>query len=80
MQPLRDLLLITLDEKEKKKGSLYIVEAWESAADQATVDAVGKEVKDVKVGDRIKFNPYAALSAPEETQRLIREKDVLGLL
>jgi co-chaperonin GroES (HSP10) len=74
MQPMRDLVLITLDDKETKTESgLFITKSWEDAVNTATVDEVGPDVQMVKKGDHVTINPYAVLNG-----RFIKEKDIIA--
>jgi co-chaperonin GroES (HSP10) len=74
MKPLRDLILITLDDKEQQTESgLFITKSWEDAVNTATVDEVGPEVTAVKKGDHVTINPYAVLNG-----RFIKEKDIIA--
>lgn len=77
-KPLRDLLLIKLDEKEEQTNGIFIAKAWEDPITSATVLAVGKGVKDIKEGERVHINPYAYIDLTGTTDKLIKEGDVLG--
>lgn len=60
MTPLRDNLVIKADKDDGKTASgLYVAREWEKLPHTGEVMAVGKDVTDIKVGDRVHFNRYA---------------------
>lgn len=78
MQPLRDLLLIELDEiPETTTSGIFMKKAWETPMNIATVLEVGPDTK-TKKGTRVVINPYATLETTEKRTKFIREKDVLS--
>lgn len=81
IKPLRDLLLIKLDEIAKQtKTGLYVEHGWEKTQSTATILAVGNDVKNFKKGDRVMINPYALLDVDSdgETYQFLREGDILA--
>jgi chaperonin GroES len=81
IKPLRDLLLIELDEvEEKTQSGILVQQGWEKTKHTATVLGVGNDVTHAKVGDRIIVNPYALLDSEhdEKTYQFMRERDILG--
>lgn len=80
MNPLRDCILVEVDKvEEQTKSGLYVKENWAKLPPHGVVKAIGPDVKEVKVGDRILFNRYAALQL-EGNERLITEKDVQAII
>ena len=60
IQPLADYVVAQQEEAETKTASgLYIPGGAQEKPKVAKVLAVGKEVKDVKVGDRIIYGGYS---------------------
>ena len=60
--PLRDLVVIEVDESKKQTASgLLIHEEWETLPPTGTVLAVGPEVTEVQPGDRVLFERYGAI-------------------
>ena len=56
IQPLADYVVVQADKAEEKTASgLYLTQAAQEKPDTATVVAVGKNVKNVNVGDKILF-------------------------
>lgn len=92
MKPLKDLIVIKLDEKpteRKSSAGLFLPqEKWEKPRNIATVVEVGPDVNKgvqstavmITEGKRVVFNPYAVLDTDEENTKLIREKDLLCLI
>lgn len=59
IQPLADFVVAQQEEAESKTASgLYLPEGAKEKPKIAKVLAVGKEVKDLKVGDRIIYGGY----------------------
>ena len=83
MKPLKDLIVIEMQEadKEKKVGNLWVQPPrWAKPTNVGRVLQVGPEVTSVAVDDSVLINPYAVLDTEEKFTKLIREKDVLCLL
>lgn len=83
MKPLKDLILIEMQDeaKEKKVGNLWIQPPkWAKPTNVGKVLDKGSEVTSVAVGDSILINPYAVLDTEEKLIKLVREKDVLCLI
>jgi co-chaperonin GroES (HSP10) len=68
MQPFKDLVLIEADTpKTQTKTGLLIQEAWKTLPPVGTVLAIGPEVTEVKVGDRVIFERYGAIKGYTDT-------------
>jgi chaperonin GroES len=80
MKPLRNMVYMELDERpEQTNTGIFISKSWEDTIVTGTVKAIGPEVKSVKVGDRVMFNPYAYLDIlDDERHKLIPEIDILS--
>ena len=60
IQPLRDMLTIEVDKDDSKsKSGILLAREWEKLPHTGVVKAIGSQVTDVKVGDRVHFNRYA---------------------
>lgn len=80
IQPLKDLLLIKLDERKNTTAAgIYIKEAWESAINSGEILEVGPEAT-VKKGTRVIINPYALLECGMKETFLIKEADIVGFI
>jgi chaperonin GroES len=79
--PLGSGIVVQRDEAQDKIGSIYIPETNQTRPVVGTVKAVGPEVREVKVGDRIY---YAVRGRKEVTlggvyHQIIVEADVFGV-
>lgn len=83
MKPLKDLIVIEMQEaeKEKKVGNLWVQPPkWAKPANVGKVLQKGPEVTSVAVGDSVLINPYSILDTEDKLIKLVREKDVLCLI
>ncbi|MFQ5585066.1 MAG: GroES family chaperonin, partial [Calditrichia bacterium] len=59
-KPLKDRVFVSYsDEPEKTSSGLYIPDAAKEKPQQGKIEAVGSEVKEVKVGNTILFDKYS---------------------
>jgi co-chaperonin GroES (HSP10) len=79
MKPLRDLVLIEMEEVEqvKKGGMLYAAPKWPVPENIGKVVAIGEHVSNIKVGERYIVQHYALIDTQEKQVKLIKEKDIL---
>lgn len=83
LQPLADRVVAVKEEvKSKTASGLYLPESAKEKSSVAIVKAVGKEVKDVKVGDKIVYKEYSTteLKVDGTEYLIVREEDVLATL
>ena len=82
LKPLNDRV-VAVQEKplEKTKAGILLGEAKEKPA-YAVVEAVGPEVKTVKVGDKIVFKEYSTteIKIDETDYIIVKEEDILATL
>ena len=81
IQPLADYVVAEAEEPETKTASgLYLPEKAAEKPKVAKVLAVGKEVKQVKVGDRIIYKSYSTtdVKVGADEYILVKEEDVLA--
>jgi chaperonin GroES len=81
LQPLGDYVVAQGEEAETKTASgLYLPEKATEKPKTAKVVAVGKEVKQVKVGDRIVYKSYSTteVKVGKEDYILVKEEDILA--
>jgi len=81
IQPLSDYIVAQEEEALKQtKSGLYLPEKAAEKPKVAKVLAVGKEVKQVKVGDRIVYKSYSTTEVKLEANEyiLVKEEDVLA--
>lgn len=81
LQPLGDYIVAQAEEAETKTASgLYLPEKAAEKPKTAKVVAVGKEAKQVKVGDRIVYKSYSTteVKVGSEEYILVKEEDILA--
>ena len=81
LQPLGDYVVAQAEEAESKTASgLYLPEAAKEKPKTSKVVAIGKEVKQVKVGDRIVYKSYSNtdVKVGQDDYILIKEEDILA--
>ena len=81
IQPLADYVVAQAEEAEKKTASgLYIPNSAQEKPKVAKVVAVGKDAKQVKVGDRIIYKAYSTteVKVGSDEYILVKEEDVLA--
>jgi chaperonin GroES len=81
-QPLGDRVFITYTEElERTAGGIYVPDSAKEKPQRGTVQAVGKEVKNLKVGDQVLFDKYSGskLKIDDEDCLILKEEDVLGV-
>ena len=76
IQPLKANVVAQLEEAESKTDSgLYLPQNAQEKPKTAKVVAVGKEVKEVKVGDRILYESYSQTEVKIGTQEYVVVKE-----
>ncbi len=81
IQPLADYVVAVSEEPETKTASgLYLPDKAAEKPKTAKVVAVGKEVKQVKMGDRIIYKSYSTtdVKVGADDYILVKEEDVLA--
>ncbi|MBM4132896.1 MAG: co-chaperone GroES [Nitrospira sp.] len=81
-QPLGDRVFVTYtEEMERTAGGIYVPETAKEKPQRGTVQATGKDVKDLKVGDQVLFDKYSGskLHIDGEDCLILKEEDILGI-
>ena len=81
ISPLGERIVATEVEAESKTASgLYLPDGAKEKSKTAAVVAVGKGVKDVKIGDKIIYKEYSTTEVKIDGVEyiIIKEEDVLG--
>ena len=82
LKPLADRIVAVREEAENKTASgLYLPDGAKEKPVIAKVVAVGKGVKEVKVGDRIVYKEYTTteVKAAGQEYLIVKEEDVLAV-
>lgn len=81
-QPLGDRVFVTYtEEMDRTAGGIYVPDSAKEKPQRGTVQAVGKKVENVKVGDQVLFDKYSGskLRIDDEDCLILKEEDVLGV-
>ncbi len=82
-KPLKDRVFVSYtEEMQKTAGGLYIPDSAKEKPQSGKVEAVGDDVKSLKVGDKILFDKYSGskINIDNADYLIIKEEDVLGIL
>jgi chaperonin GroES len=82
-KPLGDRVFIKfLEEMERTPGGIYIPEAAKEKPQKGKVEAVGKDVEEVKVGDTILFDKYSGskVKIDDQDYLIVKEEEILGII
>ncbi len=82
-KPLGDRVFVKfMEEMEKTAGGIYIPDAAKEKPQRGSVEAVGKDVEEVKVGDIILFDKYAGskINIDNQDYLIVKEDEILGIL
>jgi len=82
-KPLKERVFVTYtEEMTKTAGGLYIPDTAKEKPQSGKVEAVGDEVKSLKVGDKILFDKYSGskIKLDNVDYLIVKEEDVLGVL
>lgn len=83
IKPLGERVLVKAEKTEEKTASgLYIPQTSQEKTQFAVVEAVGADVKNISVGNKILHDKYAgtALKIDNEDYLILEEKDVLAVV
>jgi chaperonin GroES len=83
VRPLKERLFVKYFEEEgRTAGGLYIPDTAKEKPQKGIVEAVGSEVKDVKVHDKVLFDKYSGskITIDDVDYLIIKEEDVLGII
>lgn len=81
LQPLGDYVVAQADEAETKtKSGIYLPQGAAEKPKTAKIIAVGKDTKQVKVGDRIVYKGYSTteVKVGSDEYILVKEEDILA--
>lgn len=82
-KPLKDRVFVKFTEEgEKTAGGLYIPDTAKEKPQKGVVEAVGSEVKEIKVGNTILFDKYSGskVTIDNDEYLIIKEEDILGIV
>lgn len=84
IKPLKERVVVKYSEEELEKtaGGIYVPDVAKEKPQRGTVEAVGSEVKEVKVGDVVLFDKYSGskIKLNDVEYLIIKEEDILGII
>lgn len=83
IKPLGERVLVKMDKvEEKTAGGIFIPQTAQEKTQIAVVEAIGDEVKTLKVGDKILHDKYAGTTFKQENEEylILNVKDVLAVI
>lgn len=83
MKPLKDRVVLKQMEAEEKTASgIILPDEAKEKPEVAEVIAVGKEVKEVKVGDKVLYGKYSGTEVKYKGEEylIVKEEDVLAIV
>jgi chaperonin GroES len=81
-KPLKDRCFVSYTEElERTSGGIYIPDAAKEKPQRGKVEAIGGDVKSVKVADIILFDKYSGskINVEGTDYLIIKEEDILGI-
>lgn len=81
-KPLKDRVFVSYSEEmEKTVGGIFIPESAKEKPQKGKIEAIGDEVKTVKVGDSILFDKYSGskINMDNVDYLILKEEDILGV-
>jgi chaperonin GroES len=83
LKPLKDRVVVSYSEEaEKTAGGIYVPDTAKEKPQQGKVEAVGPEVKELKVGNVVLFDKYSGskVKVDDAEQLIIKEEDILAIV
>ena len=83
IKPLGERVLVKMDKvEEKTAGGIFIPQTAQEKTQIAVVEAIGDEVKTVKVGQKILHDKYAGTQVKMDNEEylILNIKDVLAIV
>lgn len=82
IKPRNDLVLVRLNVEEEKRSFIIADTVEKEDKAEGEVMAVGPQVEDLKVGDKILFGKFAGddVERLEVKYKLIKSEDILAIL
>ena len=83
VKPLGERVLVKMDKvEEKTAGGIFIPQTAQEKTQIAVVEAIGDEVKTVKVGEKVLHDKYSGTSVKIDGEEylILNIKDVLAVI
>ncbi len=84
IRPLKDRVVVKYSEEEVEKtaGGIIVPDVAKEKPQKGSVEAVGSEVKEIKVGNTVLFDKYSGskIKINDVEHLIIKEEDILGII
>ncbi len=80
--PLGDRIFVTYTEElERTSGGIYVPDSAREKPQRGTVEGVGKDVENLKVGNQVLFDKYSGtkIKIGNDDCLILKEEDILGI-
>lgn len=80
-KPLKDRVFVSYTEElERTAGGIYIPDAAKEKPQRGKIEAIGDDVKQVKIGEQILFNKLSGskIRIDDHEYLILKEQDILG--
>jgi chaperonin GroES len=81
-KPLKERVFVSYaEESDKTAGGIYLPDTAKEKPQKGKVEAVGSDVKEIKVGDSVLFDKYSGskIAIEGNDYLIIKEEDILGI-
>ncbi len=81
-RPLGDRVFVTYTEElERTAGGIYVPDSAREKPQRGTIEAIGQDVDNLKVGDQVLFDKYSGTKIKIENDDclILKEEDILGI-
>ncbi|GBD98678.1 10 kDa chaperonin 5 [bacterium BMS3Abin07] len=82
-KPLKDRVFVSYsDDVEKTAGGIYVPDTAKEKPQKGKVEAIGPEVKELKIGNMVFFDRYSGskVNIDNTEYLIIKEEDILGII
>jgi len=83
LKPLKDRVVVSYSEEpERTAGGIYVPDTAKEKPQEGKVEAVGPEVKELKVGNTVIFDKYSGskIKVGDREHLVIKEEDILAVV
>lgn len=80
-KPLKDRVFVSyIEELERTAGGIYIPDAAKEKPQRGKIEAIGDDVKQVKIGEQILFDKLSGskIRIDDHEYLILKEQDILG--
>ncbi|MBF0538773.1 MAG: co-chaperone GroES [Nitrospirae bacterium] len=82
-KPLKERVFVSYkEEMAMTAGGLYVPDTAKEKPQRGKIEAIGSEVKELKVGDEVLFDKYSGskVNIDGTDYLIVKEEDILGII